>query len=300
MLKTLKYNWRYIISSSNKIATLFFSLWGFITLVTPTDGILNVIENWFLRILLAALILLIIYAIIIVTVTIHSKAITIKKVFNLHSNHALYVEYGDLFNCGASDERKNIAFAGNRCFDTIVDDDLVGSNKIHGIALKRIYENGDRNQETVNEEIQHNLSFHGYKKEFLSQKDKRKGNLTRYEVGSVAEIKGFQNEQYFILGMTYFDKELRARVEKDDYIKAISSLVKYISDRSQGFPVYMPVIGTGVADIGTVNELIAFIIETIRIYKDEIDCDMHIVINDKEDKLGLLNLAILYGGYIHE
>ena len=40
MLKTIKYNWRYIFSTSNKIATLFFSLWGFITLVTPTDGIL--------------------------------------------------------------------------------------------------------------------------------------------------------------------------------------------------------------------------------------------------------------------
>ena len=70
-----------------------------------------------------------------------------------------------------------------------------------------------------------------------------------------------QNEQYSILGITYFDKELRAHVEKYDYIKAISSLVRYISDRSQGFPTYMPVIGTGGADAGTVNDLIVFIIK---------------------------------------
>lgn len=293
MLKAMKYNRRYIFSTSNKIATLVFSLWGFITLVTPTDGILDTIKNCFLRMVVAVLILMIIYVVIILAVSIYSKVKRNIKVFNLHSNHALYVEYGDLFTCGASDGRRNIAFAGNRCFDTIVDDDLVGSSKIHGIALNRIYENGERNHEIVNEEIQRNLAIHGYKKELLSQNDKRSGNLTRYEVGAVAEIKGLQNEQYFILGLTYFDRELRARVEKNDYINAIGSLVKYISDRSQGFPTYLPVIGTGGADAGTVNDLIVFMIKTIEMYKDEIDCDIHIVVSDKEDKLGLLNLKML-------
>lgn len=262
-------------------------------MVTPTDGILDVIENGVLRILAAALILVIIYLIIILAVTVYSKRKRIIKVFNLHSNHSLYVEYGDLFNCGPSGERKNIAFAGNRCFDAAVDDDLVGSSKIHGIALKRIYENGERDQDAVNEEIQSNLLLHEYDKEMLAAKDKRSGNLTRYEVGSVAEIKGLQNEQYFILGLTYFDKELRARVEKGDYIKAIASLVKYVSDRSQGFSTYMPVIGTGGADVGTVNDLIKFMIKTIELYKDETDCDIHIVVSDKEERLGLLNLKML-------
>ena len=292
-MKTMKYNWRYIFASSNKIATIVFSIWGFFTLLIPTDKILNIIENEPLRILAAALIFAIIYIIIILAVTIYSKRKRTLKVFNLHSNHSLYVEYGDLFNCGRSDERKNIVFAGNRCFDTIVDDDLVGSSKIHGIALNRIYENGGRDQKSVNEEIQSNLSLHGYKTETLDQMDKRSGNLTRYEAGSVAEIKGLKNEQYFILGLTYFDKELRARVEKSDYIKAISSLIKYISDRSQGFPTYMPVIGTGGADVGTVNDLIVFIIKTIKMYKDEIDCDIHIIVSEKEKKLGLLNLKMI-------
>ena len=61
MLKTLRYNLRYILLTSNKIATIVFSLWGFITLVTPTDGILDAIKNGFLRIIVAALILIIIY-----------------------------------------------------------------------------------------------------------------------------------------------------------------------------------------------------------------------------------------------
>ncbi len=293
MLNTIKNNWHYIFATSNKIASLVFSIWGFITLVTPTDETLNFIENTFVRVLVAILILISIYVIIFLAVSAYSKRQKSIKVFDLHSNHSLYVEYGDLFNRDNHNERINIAFAGNRCFDTIVDDDLLGSSKIHGIALNRIYERGERTQERVNEEIQNNLSLHGYISDKLSRKEKRSGNLKRYEVGAVAEICGINNEQYFILGLTSFDRELRAYVEKDEYIKAISSLIKYISDRSQGFPTYMPVIGTGGADVGSINVLIRFIIKTVELYKDEIDCDIHIVVGNKEEKLGLLSLKML-------
>ena len=194
---------------------------------------------------------------------------------------------------GDPNEKKNIVYAGNRCFDTIVDDDLIGSKKIYGIALKRIYEQGNRDPDEVSNEIQNNLSLHGYKYTDLKQKEKRSGNLRRYDVGSVAEINGLNNEQYFILGLTYFDNELRTHVEKVNYIKAIASLVRYISERSQEFSTYMPVIGTGGADVGSVNDLVVYIVKTIGLFKNEIDCDIHIVVSDKEEKLGLMNLKML-------
>lgn len=75
--------------------------------------------------------------------------------------------------------------------------------------------------------------------------------------------------------------------------KLIASLVKYISERSQGFSTYMPVIGTGGADAGSVNDLVVYIVKTIELFKDEIDCDIHIVVSDKEEKLGLMNLKML-------
>lgn len=85
-----------------------------------------------------------------------------------------------------------------------------------------------------------------------------------------------------------------------DYIKAIASLVKYISERSQGFSTYMPVIGTGGADAGSVNDLVVYIVKTIELFKDEIDCDIHIVVSDKEEKLGLMNMKMLWGGTTRE
>ena len=292
MLKSMR-NGKYIFAKSYKIFTLTLSLWGFITLVTPTDILLDFIKNGFLRILAAAMIILIIYLVIIISVTACTLIIKKIKVFSLHSNHSVYVEYGDLFACGKSNEMKNIAFAGNRCFDTIVDDDLIGSSKIHGVALNRIYENHERDQDIVNKEIQESLSKNGYKKEVLSRHNKRSGNLYRYEVGAVAEIQGLKNERYFILGLTYFDNRLRANVDKDEYIKAVSSLVKYISDRSQGDPTYISVIGAGGSDVGTINELIGFIIKIIELYKDRIDCDIHIIVDKKEEVLDLFNLKMI-------
>ena len=129
LFRTMRYNWRYIFSKSNKIAVALFSVWGFVTLVTPTDIMLNCIDNIVLRIIVAALILMVIYFAIVIGITIYTKQRKQVKIFDLHSNHSLFVEYGDLFNSGDPNEEKNIAFAGNRCFDTIVDDDLIGSKK---------------------------------------------------------------------------------------------------------------------------------------------------------------------------
>ena len=56
LFRTMRYNWRYIFSKSNKIAVVLFSVWGFVTLVTPTDIMLNCIDNVVLRIIVAVLI----------------------------------------------------------------------------------------------------------------------------------------------------------------------------------------------------------------------------------------------------
>ena len=70
LFRTMRYNWRYIFSKSNKIAVVLFSVWGFVTLVTPTDIMLNCIDNVVLRIIVAVLILMVIYVAIVIGVTI--------------------------------------------------------------------------------------------------------------------------------------------------------------------------------------------------------------------------------------
>lgn len=289
-MKTFINNIKYILTTSLKIFTYFFTGISFLSLITPIDIFLSHINNNIFRFIVACSILLLIYLTIIIFVTLYAYRTKQVKVFDLNSNHSLYVEYGDLFENNRN-EQKNIAFAGNRCFDTIVDDDLVGSKKIHGMALNRLYA-AKKTSKSVSKEIQRDLSLHNYKCEKINKTKKRKGNLIRYEVGSVAEINGLDKERYFILGLTYFDSELRAQVKKEEYFTAIGKLLRYISKRSQGFPTYMPIIGSGGSDVGTPSELLTYLIEAISFYKDIINCDIHIVVYSKERNIGILNTKL--------
>ena len=112
LFRTMRYNWRYIFSKSNKIAVVLFSVWGFVTLVTPTDIMLNCIDNVVLRIIVAVLILMVIYFAIVIGVTIYTNQRKQVKIFDLHSNHSLFVEYGDLFIAEIQMKRRTLLLLG--------------------------------------------------------------------------------------------------------------------------------------------------------------------------------------------
>lgn len=83
------------------------------------------------------------------------------KVVALQGQHYLYVQYGDVFS---KDEvflgeahRRNIVIPVNRCFDTMVNDDLVSSRTLHGIAIKTILKNEMYTRGQLNREIESDL-----------------------------------------------------------------------------------------------------------------------------------------------
>ena len=94
----------------------------------------------------------------IASLTYKSKSILTTErvtIFNAENNHHVYAEYGDLFaNNGSS---KNVVITANRCFDTIVDNDLISETTIHGLAINKICTNG-YTPEMLNDALQKNLS----------------------------------------------------------------------------------------------------------------------------------------------
>lgn len=56
------------------------------------------------------------------------------EVVELNNGHHIYVQYGDVFSEDEvlkSQERRSIVIPVNRCFDTLVDNDLVSSSTLH-------------------------------------------------------------------------------------------------------------------------------------------------------------------------
>lgn len=86
---TMRYNWHYIFITSNKITASLFSVWGFVTLVTPTDIMLNCIDNVVMRMIVAVFILMVRGVLWGVTQTKRIKVgglfSNVKMPFSLHS-----------------------------------------------------------------------------------------------------------------------------------------------------------------------------------------------------------------------
>jgi hypothetical protein len=221
--------------------------------------------------------------------------VSCKRRFNLlevSNGYHVYVQYGDVFDEEEvlnPQERRNIVIPVNRCFDTLVDDDLVSSKTLHGIAMNKLYSEGFFNPSTLNAEIQKNLTTQMVKSDTVLRSDKRSGNLQRFPIGTVAEIKYTATCTYFFLGLSTFDKDLHAHTSDEEYVLALMKLLEFCNTRSQKYPVVMPLIGAGASETKkSERDILEYIIKLIKLNKGLINCDIHIVVRDS----GKENIAI--------
>lgn len=210
-----------------------------------------------------------------------------KRISILEANNGchVYVEYGDILSDNvieAPKSRRNIVIGVNRCFDTIIDNDLVSDRSLHGLVFKRMYKKGIYDENTLNDTIQKDLiKRQNLKSASISRQDKRRGNLKRYDVGTVAEVKASQYCTYLCLGLSIYDYDLSACTSQQEYVLAMQKLIEYCHARSQGDPVIMPLIGAGLSK--TKNDeksILEFLVKLFKLNKDLIVSDIHIVIRD--------------------
>lgn len=206
------------------------------------------------------------------------------EVLELNGGYHVYVQYGDLFSEAEVTNpsmRRNIVIPVNRCFDTKVDDDLISSNTLHGIALKNLYTTGLFDENSLNLEIQEQLHNLHIPFTTLQREEKRSGNLARYPAGTVIEVKVSDTCTYFFLALSTFDKNLKATTTDDDYVLALMKMLEFCNDRSQQFPVVMPLIGGGLSRTQkSESSILKYIVKLIELNKNLIHFDMHIVIRD--------------------
>lgn len=223
------------------------------------------------------------------------KAILVYKkervtVIDAENGNCVYVEYGDLLK--ESQEEKVVVVAVNRCFDTIVDDDLIAKGTIHGKFIKKICSNG-YNEKKLNNEIQKDLREKRkiLPEKTLSKTEKWKGNVERYPVRSIAELKKGKTT-YFLVAMCIFNNELHSETTDMEYIMMLQTLIEYCNKRSQKRPVYMPILGThGRSNKKTEQELLQYMVDTIRFHKHLVNTDIHIVVfQDRKCQVSIYDL----------
>ena len=277
--KQIKNNFLYLSKYSFVWTSTFIATFQIIGFLCDFSNIFHESITFWGRLLISAATVAIIW---LAVFTYKSKSILTTErvtIFNAENNHHVYAEYGDLFaNNGSS---KNVVITANRCFDTIVDNDLISETTIHGLAINKICTNG-YTPEMLNDALQKNLSDRHIKPVcVLSTQDKRKGNLSRYPVGTIAEFKksDTDNISYFFVGMSAFNSNLHPETTEKDYAVTVQSVIEYCNSRSQRFPVYTPIIGTnGLSSKKSERELLEYMVNALRFNKHLINTDIHIVV----------------------
>jgi hypothetical protein len=271
----------FIAKKAFDITVAIYALAGLISTFVSFEGMFKDNYSFWHKLLLSIAILTVIWffcALLVTCFVIFSRK---RKVVEGYNGKAVFITYGDLFSPNVIKEsHRFICFAVNRCFDTIVDEHLISSNTIHGIAFNNLYNSSLFTASSLNEKIQASISASA-KYNFVSIIDKPSGNLKRYEVGTCADLEINDKLHYLLLGLSNFNKDLKAQTTRSDYVLAIQKMIEAIDTYSQGFPVLLPIIGSGRSrtDINE-DDALRYMIEAFRINKVRINSDIYIVIKE--------------------
>ena len=269
----------YIAKQAAEWTSVVFAVAGFLGLFGSFEGLFRESDTFWNKLLISAALLIGTWILCTIIVGIRVGGQIKKKVVEGKNGKAVYVVYGDIFDSKIIENQKRyIAFAVNRCFDTIVDDNLVGSTSVHGMAFNRLYNQGLYTSSTLNTALQ--AAIKGTPTyEILTTAQKPSGNLKRYEVGTYANLQIDDRLNYLLIGLTYFDTNLNAHVSKQEYVLCTQKLIEYFDMEAQGYPVLMPIIGAGRSRTDLQErEALEYLISALKINQNKITSDIYIVV----------------------
>lgn len=269
----------YIAKTAGQWTAALYAVAGLVGLFVSFEGLFSANDPFWYKFLISLAILVGTWLLCAIVVAIRVGCQTKKKVVEGKNGKAVYVVYGDIFDADiVKNQKRYIAFAVNRCFDTVVDDNLVGATTVHGMAFNKLYEKGMYNSNTLNTALQAAIKGKPTS-QMLTTAQKPEGNLKRYEVGAYANLPIDANLNYLLLGLTYFDTNLNAQVSKQEYVLCMQKLIEYFDMEAQGYPVLMPIIGTGRARADLQErEALEYLISAFKINQNKITSDVYIVV----------------------
>ena len=275
---------KYIAKTAAEWTASLYALAGLISVFVSFEGVFPDTTTLLKKILVSIAILAGVWVCCVIICSIRVCVQKKKKVVDGRNGKAVYVVYGDLFDPEiVNGQKRYIAFAANRCFDTIVDDNLVGANTIHGMAFNRLYDQKLYSPESLNEALQQSIKGNPTSV-LVSREGKKEGNLKRYEVGAYANLKIDDKLNYLPIGLSWFDENLNAQTSLQEYVLAVQKMIEAFDKESQGYPVLMPIIGTGRSrtDLNE-HEVLEYLIAAFKINQVKITSDIYIVVYESDE-----------------
>lgn len=187
-----------------------------------------------------------------------------KESLSLRISNTLTVKVssGDLFSY-AKDENY-VVIPVNEYFDTIVDNKIINKGTVHGQFILKYY---GENHTQLHTEIESYFTSKGIKGTPVERKGSQ-GYPKKYSLGTCAIIKK-DNINFVLLALTHFDEEDHAYVELSEFGRSISKMCRTLADVVEDKPVYMPLMGMGMARLNQSGQFILkYTLDTIVGIKD--------------------------------
>lgn len=158
------------------------------------------------------------------------------------NNTKITIQEGNIFELleKKPEERKGeiSVIAVNDCYDTIVDNRIIAEKSLHGQYINRLIK--DKKLDALNNTIETD--------EILNKPNKRvelqgreKGKRVQYPIGSVIEF-----ESYVLAAFTKFDKNNKAYVSAEEYVRFWMCFWENIDEIYAGRTINIPLIGAGI------------------------------------------------------
>lgn len=159
------------------------------------------------------------------------------KISNTLTAHVLA---GDLFSFAK--DGNYVVIPVNEYFDTIADNKIINKGTIHGQFILKYYSD---DHTKLHDEIEAYFASNNIVGKEV-ERPNSEGYKKKYPLGTCAIIEK-DNTKYVLLALTHFDEEDHAYVELSEFGRSISSMCRYLSDKAGVRPVYMPLMGMGMA-----------------------------------------------------
>ena len=282
MFKRIRNNIKYIRSRFSVLTAMAFGLISTLQMFVGWDifGIKE--ENVRYKILILIALLIACAVISVIWAVFLSNEVTIFKKDDVE----IIVKYDDLMKIAFPKKHKDeriVVIATNRCFDTVVDQNLIRDRSVHGQFLQR-FANDDTARGSLDSAIEASMQEFGIAFEMMDRTQKRYGKLKRYPLGSVARITGNNGVTFFLLALTEFDVDCVAHCDKHQYVDCLLKLFEYYNAHGQGRDLYLYPMGTSMARTGlSKKEALEATTVLTKISKDNLRAKTTIVVN-KNDK----------------
>lgn len=294
-LTEVKLNLKPIFYLFLKISGMVFSVFAIlVTFISLEDiGITNIWHK--IEIIILILVLSLIMSMILILFFFKKNRIW------SNGKNRVFASYGDLIKYAFKVKEKNkriIVIPVNDTFETIVDvggekvvNPLVSPNSLHGIWIEEFCKKYEITVNELNSRISENLKLQNRKPvQIYSEEEKRRGNKEKYDLGTVA-ILNAGNTMFYLVAISEFDEKNNAQSNKINIRKAVETLIEFYDENGQGFPLYMPLMGTGTSRAKlTHKQSLKLIKSGIFAFEEKINGQINIIVFHKDrDKISIFD-----------